>query len=174
MALQSTPPMPRRAPRAASQRGVYAIEYAFVFLLFFGLIYSIVSYSVVFTFRFGLQNAAEDGARAGLRYQAGATQQDSLQARLVKAEEVAVARSQAWAPTDASLEVQTDVCQLATGVCLSAGGAPDCTSPDWEQRCHINVRVTLDQMDRVLPPIPFPMPDRLVGKASVLLARSAP
>lgn len=160
--------------RAWRQRGVYSIEYAFVFLLFFGLIYSIVCYGMLFTFRFGLQSAAEDGARAGLRYQAGASIQQSLVARQLKAEEVARNRSEGWKPAAANLLVQSDVCQIATGVCLQAGGAPDCAAPDWEQRCHIRVTVTLDQLSRVLPPIPFPMPDSLVGQASVLLGRSMP
>lgn len=170
-----TPRLPHRhRPPALRQRGVYAVEYAFVFLLFFGLIYSIVCYSVVFTFRFGLQNAAEDGARAGLRYQPGASVQDSLLARLQKAEQVATERSQGWKPAAAELLVQSDVCQPDTGVCLRSGGAPDCAAPDWAQRCQLRVRVTLDQVDRVLPPIPFPTPERLAGEASVLLARIAP
>lgn len=51
------------------QRGVYAIEFAVVFLFFFALLYAVLCYGVLFTVRLGMQNAAEEGARAGLRFQ---------------------------------------------------------------------------------------------------------
>ena len=161
-----------RTPR--SQRGIYAIEYAFVFLLFFGIVYTIVCYGVLFTFRLGLQSAAEDAARAGLRHRSGATVQQSLQARLSQAQAVALARTQGWKPLQANMAIEADVCQPATGTCVQAGGTPDCASSDWAQRCHIRVQVTLSQLDRVLPPIPFPLPERLAGRASVLLERVRP
>ena len=60
---------PRLRPVARAQRGVYAIEFAFTFLLLFGLIYTIICYGILLTYRMALQNAAEEGARAALRYQ---------------------------------------------------------------------------------------------------------
>jgi type IV secretory pathway VirB3-like protein len=48
---------------------VYAIEFAMVFLIFFAVLYGAICYGMLFAFRLGVQNAAEDGARAALRYQ---------------------------------------------------------------------------------------------------------
>ena len=150
------------------QRGVYAIEYAMAFLLFFGLIYSIICYSIVFTFRFGLQNAAEDGARAALRHQ------NSLAARQLKAQQVAQDRSLGWKPTAAVLTIPLpEVCHTASGNCLQPAGTLPCGT-SWAQRCQVSVTVRLGELHQVLPPFPaFALPNELVGKASVLLDGSA-
>jgi Flp pilus assembly protein TadG len=157
-----------RYSRRRTQRGVYAIEYAMAFLLFFGLVYSIVCYSVVFTFRFGLQNAAEDGARAALRHQT------SLAARQLKAQQVAEERSLGWKPAAAVLTIPLpSVCQTDTGNCLQPAGTLPCDTT-WAQRCHVSVTVRLSDLHRVLPPFPaFALPDELVGEAHVLLDGSA-
>lgn len=54
------------------QRGVAAIEFAIVFLLFFMLVWGILTYGFVFAVQQTLTLAAENGARAALHYQAGA------------------------------------------------------------------------------------------------------
>ncbi len=150
------------------QRGVYAIEYAMAFLLFFGLVYSIICYGILFTFRFGLQNAAEDGARAALRHQT------SLAARQLKAQEVAEDRSLGWKPAAAVLSIPLpEVCQTATGNCLQPAGTLPCGT-SWALRCQVNVTVRLGDLHQVLPPFPaFALPNELVGQASVLLDGSA-
>ncbi|WP_382157278.1 TadE/TadG family type IV pilus assembly protein [Hydrogenophaga sp. ANAO-22] len=154
--------------RHRRQRGVYAIEYAMAFLLFFGLVYSIVCYSILFTFRFGLQNAAEDGARAALRHQ------NSLAARQLKAQQVAEDRSLGWKPTAAVLTIPLpEVCQTATGTCLQPAGTLPCGT-SWALRCQVSVTVRLGGLHQVLPPFPsFALPNELVGRASVLLDGSA-
>jgi Flp pilus assembly protein TadG len=154
--------------RRRAQQGVYAIEYAMAFLLFFGLVYSIICYSVVFTFRFGLQNAAEDGARAALRHQT------SLAARQLKAQEVAQERSLGWKPAAAVLTIPLpSVCQTGTGNCLQPAGTLPCDTT-WAQRCHVSVTVRLSDLRQVLPPFPaFALPDELIGEARVLLDGSA-
>lgn len=149
-----TPPLDtRRLPRRKlRQDGVYAIEFAFVFLIFFTLIYGIVCYGILFTFRFGLQNAAEDGARAAMRYQV------SLKARQDKAKAVAFAQTESWLPV---------VATVAADVVYSSGSTCG-TTPD--QRCRIVVRVTASGLNTVLPPFPsFAMPDTLTSEASVLI-----
>ncbi len=157
-------PSIHRHPQRRAQRGVYAIEYAMAFLLFFGLVYSIVCYSVVFTFRFGLQNAAEDGARAALRHQT------SLAARQLKAQQVAEERSLGWKPAAAVLTIPLPaICQPGTGNCLQPAGTLACDNT-WAQRCHVSVTVRLSDLHRVLPPFPaFALPNELVGEAHVLL-----
>lgn len=159
----------RAAPRAPRrQRGVYAIEYAMAFLLFFGLVYAIICYSILFTFRFGLQNAAEDGARAALRHQ------PNLAARQAKARQVAQDRSLGWKPSAAVLNIPLpQVCQTSTGTCLQPAGTLACGNT-WALRCHVSVTVRLGDLHKVLPPFPaFALPDELVGQAQVLLDGNA-
>ena len=142
--------------RARQQRGVYAIEFAFVFMLFFMLLYGILCVGLQFTFRFGLQNAAEDGARAALRYQ------PSLAQRRTTAEAVALQRTAGWLPMAPV---------IASRVCRIEGD--DCDDPvcgaEWSQRCRVEVTVRANGMNRLLPVLDFAMPDTLVGQASLLL-----
>ena len=53
----------RQSASARAQRGAYAVEFAFVFLLSFALLYGAICYGMLFAFRLSLQTAAEDGAR---------------------------------------------------------------------------------------------------------------
>ncbi len=47
--------------------GAVAVEFAFVFLIFFSLFYAIVAYGFVFTLQQNLTLAAEEGARAAVQ-----------------------------------------------------------------------------------------------------------
>lgn len=141
------------------QSGVYAIEFAFVFLIFFSLLYAAICYGIFFTLRFGLQNAAEDGARAALRYQI------TLQAREAKAEAVIREQTNSWLPVTLGKEdVVTRICEVESKNCTGVR----CGS-EWTQRCQIEVTVTARGMNKVLPLLNFAMPDNLVGNASMLL-----
>lgn len=145
---------------ARRQRGVYAIEYAFVFLFFFALIYTVICYAMVFAFRFGLQNAAEDGARAALRYQ------KDLPARQAKAKEVACTRTLGWLPA-ATCPISADSSLQIIPVIEKAG--TDC-GPTWDMRCQIVVTVTFSNLNSVLPPFPgFAIPTKLTAEARLLL-----
>lgn len=53
-----------------TQRGVAAIEFALVFPVFFMLLYGILTYCLIFVAQQSLALAAEEGARAALRYAA--------------------------------------------------------------------------------------------------------
>ncbi|MDM0087710.1 MULTISPECIES: TadE/TadG family type IV pilus assembly protein [unclassified Variovorax] len=131
---------------------MYAIEFAFVFLIFFTFIYAIICYGILLTFRFGLQNAAEDGARAALRYQV------NLEARQNKAKAVALAQTERWLPVTA--KVAADVVYSSGSTC---GMTPD-------KRCRIVVKVTASGLNKVLPPFPsFAIPDTLTSQASLLI-----
>lgn len=145
-----TPPGQRR------QRGVYAIEFALVFLIFFTLLYGIICYGILFTFRYGLQNAAEDAARAALRYQT------DLPARAAMAKTVAIVQTGDWLPVTPVIDAR--VCQVDGDNCLT----PDC-GPAWNQRCQVVVTITASGMNSLLPMITFAMPDQLTGRASMLL-----
>lgn len=148
---------------ARPQRGAYAVEFALVFLIFFAVLYGIICYGILFAFRLGVQNAAEDGARAALRYQS------TFEARRSHAETIAT-QSIAWLPATVTRSARATVCSVVDNVC----GAPPCT-PTWEARCQMVVTVTATNMQLLLPPLPsFAMPSSIVGKASMLLDGRAP
>lgn len=143
-----------------AQRGVYAIEFAFVFLMAFTLLYAVICYGLLLTLRMGLQNAAEDGARAALRYQL------SMDARKTEAGEVAKVRTD-WLPAalKQGRSVEALVCSVEGNNCT----APPC-GMEWGNRCQMVVTVTVGNMRQVLPPLPsFAIPDQIAGKASMLL-----
>ncbi len=150
-----------RAPGSPrSQRGVYAIEFAMVFLIFFTVLYAVICYGMLFAFRLGLQNAAEDGARAALQYQS------TLAARVARATSVAEARSD-WMPRVKAPDVSICHVEGAAGVALCP--AVSC-GPSWSQRCQVHVVVQADNLQSVLPPLPsFAVPDQIAGRASMLL-----
>ena len=144
--------------RARAQRGAYAVEFALVFLIFFSVLYAIISLGIVFTLRFSLQNAAEDGARAALRYQ------DTLSKREIEARNVAIAQSSGWAP--AAPVVDARICQIEGNICDPSR----ICSADWSQRCQVVVTVTTTGMRSVLPPpMNLAVPDQLTGRASMFL-----
>lgn len=157
--------MPNRTPdRTGDKRhqlGAYAVEYALVFPLFFVVLYALISYGIVFTVRLGMQNAAEDGARAGLRY--CGTQ---LACRQLAATTVAQSQMNWLTPTT----VTAKTCPI--GIDCAAGTTPTCGST-LAQRCQIVVTVEYDYANHPLaPPLPglgFLLPTRLQGRASILL-----
>jgi Flp pilus assembly protein TadG len=145
-----------QATAARAQRGAYAIEFALVFLIFFSLIYAIVSFGIFLTLRLSLQNAAEDGARAALRYQPTLAQREG------EAERVARNQSKGWAPTPPVAVAR--ICQLEGSGCSQACG------PDWSQRCQVIVTVTTTGMRSVFPPLMnIALPDQVIGRASMLI-----
>lgn len=156
-----------RVASAHGQRGTYAIEFAFVFLLFYALLYATLCYGVMFAMRSGLQHAAEDGARAGLRYQNVAAGSDPMPLRRAAAAQAAALKVAGWSSTAPVVVAQ--VCQPATANCTN----PVC-GPTWTQRCQMVVTVTATGMDRLMPMLHFALPDRLVGHASLLLDGRSP
>jgi Flp pilus assembly protein TadG len=54
--------------RRTAQRGIAAIEFALVFPVLFVLLYGIITYVLIFLAQQSLALAAEEGARAALRY----------------------------------------------------------------------------------------------------------
>jgi Flp pilus assembly protein TadG len=53
--------------RATRQRGAAALEFAVVFMLFFAVLYGILSYGYVMFYKNALNQAAAEGARAAVR-----------------------------------------------------------------------------------------------------------
>jgi len=145
------------------QRGVYALEFAFVFLIFFTVLYGVISYGVLLTFRMGLQNAAEDGARAALRYQPTSPE------RAAVAVQVATQRS-LWMPAAVKPLDVTAQCSVAGGA-MGPCSTNTCNSnASWDQRCRIIVTVRAQGMGLVLPPMfSLVLPSQITGQASMLL-----
>lgn len=145
-----------------AQNGVYAIEFAFVFLILFALLYAVFCYGLLLTMRMSLQNAAEDGARAGLRYQS------NLDNRKTEASAVAMQRSN-WLPPalKANRAVAATICVAEGDDCPPA--SPAC-GPTWSSRCQMVVTVSVSGIDTLFPALPsFAMPSQIAGKASMLL-----
>lgn len=56
-----------RSRAGGRQRGAAAIEFALVFIIFFLVLYGIISYGVVFAIQHSLTHAANEGARAAVK-----------------------------------------------------------------------------------------------------------
>jgi Flp pilus assembly protein TadG len=142
-----------RGARPQQQRGNVAIEFAIVFPLFFLVLYAIVTYSLIFVAQQSLTLAAEEGARAALRYQAAAVSIDD-----------ALAKRGAFA------------CETAQGLSNWLAGLAQCSaapapcSYDASMRC---LQVTLDYayasnpLVPTLPLIGLSLPDVLEARAMV-------
>ncbi|HEM8496730.1 pilus assembly protein [Burkholderia multivorans] len=58
----------RQSCKRRRQRGVAAVEFAFVFPLFFLIFYAVVTFAMIFLIKQNLTFAASEGARAALNY----------------------------------------------------------------------------------------------------------
>lgn len=76
------------ASAASRQKGAYAVEFSFVFVIFFLVLYGMITYGLIFAAQQSMNFAAESGARAGLQWQAN-TSVPALVARANKALEIA-------------------------------------------------------------------------------------
>jgi Flp pilus assembly protein TadG len=138
-------------------KGVAALEFAIVAPLFLTLVLGIVYYGTVFALQHVLTLAAEEGARAALRYPLttnGGTTASTLNLRVAAAAQTA----RAMLPTSmSSLVSSTNIAQPVT-----------CTLPSGTQ-C---VQVTLSLPTRsILPTVPMvPIPAVLTGSAMVQLS----
>ncbi|MFM9925327.1 TadE/TadG family type IV pilus assembly protein [Variovorax sp. H27-G14] len=160
----------RTRPRARGQVGAYAVEYAIVFPVLFVVTYAIISYAILFSVRLGMQNAAEEGARAALRYQAISASgcNTQLACRKLAAQTVAQERID-WLP---NATVEAKACLLNTDDSCTSSSVPACGST-LDQRCQMIVTVSYDYATRPLaPPLPglgFLLPNKLQGRASMLM-----
>lgn len=174
------------------ERGVYAVEFAIVFPVFFLLFYGILTFGLIFTAQQSLTLAAEDGARATLRYQrvAGAAGSsvlmEQLRERVALACQVANERA-AWLGTLGAApncvgEVRGACANpdgtIAGGSCaarFTAGTAATAVFCGYQagQQCAATVSVTYGYARHPLvPPMPgigFLLPQTLRGVATVTL-----
>lgn len=154
--------------RQARQRGAYAVEYALVFPIFFVLVYGALSLAVVMTMRMSLQHAAEEGARAALRY---SVQLDGRR----QAVNTVVQSQTNWMP--GPREVSSAVCVLGGECEPVATAAPIVVPPvcgnEVNTACQVVVAVRYDYASSpvfpALPGLGFLLPNSLQGRASVLV-----
>lgn len=150
-----TRPLRDRRASARRQRGVYALEWAAIFIVFFMLLYAILSFGLGFLVREAMQWAAEDGARAALQYQAS-SQDDrgavisGRQARKDQARKV-VEENLGWLPTELRSALSDDthfvfeVCRPDdTTSCTTdmVATAPDCDLNN-NKPCMVQLRLSL-------------------------------
>lgn len=162
----------RALPSPRCQRGIYALEYALVFPLVFVVLYAILSYGILFTIRLGMQNAAEEGARAALRYQTvvPAICATQLACRKLAAKKVAESGVTSWL---SAATVDAKLCLVdGDDSCTSSGAIPGCGST-LAARCQMIVTVNYDyEAHPLAPSLPgfgFLMPSKIQGRASMLM-----
>lgn len=150
------------------QRGVYALEWAIVFPVFFMLVYAIISYGLTFLVRESMQNAVEDGARAALRYQV------SRGDRLMQAREL-VADRMAWLPAALRPAVESVTVEVCSAVDESICGVNMHCGAALAERCLVRVALVLPYADAPLAPpllgLNALVPERLSVSASILADR---
>lgn len=163
--------------RHARQRGVYALEWAIIFPVFFMLLYGIICYGLTFLVRESMQFAVEEGARAALRYPVGkdtATWADRKQ----QAQD-AVMQSLDWLPTairPTASTVQFTACAVSNTSCspqtaLDSGLLCNAQSP-----CMVLVSYTIDNYAEhaiapALPGFGLILPSSLQATASMVIDR---
>ncbi|WP_420465139.1 TadE/TadG family type IV pilus assembly protein [Panacagrimonas sp.] len=152
------------------------MEYAIIFPVFFVLLYGTIAYGLIFTMRLGLQHAAEEGARAALRYQLPVDPADVQVTLREAAAETAARDAASWVSGLGTLQVAADFCPVGID-CLTSGGIklPD-TLPCGESladTCQIVVTVAYPyDTQPIFPAIPgfgLVMPERLLGRARLLV-----
>lgn len=165
-AARNTLSVPRHATRA-HQQGVYALEFALTFFLFFLLLYAVLTYGLIFAAQQSLSRAAETGARSMLGWQA------NLQNRSDAARQKI--RDAGWwlEQLGGANTIQIAICDK-TGLLISTTSAPQCSSPNANQ---IKVVVLYPYAQAPLVPSLGPgvlsrwlVPESLSAEASVNLS----
>ena len=91
------------------QRGIYALEWAIIFPVFFMLLYATLSFGLTFLVRESMQWSAEDGARAFLRYQ------PDRSARMTEAKKVVI-ENLGWLPPSlrpSAASININICHVS-------------------------------------------------------------
>lgn len=95
-------------PKPNTQKGAATLEFAFLFVIFFAVLYGIVSYSLMLMVRQGLVHAASEGARASVQLDPGSfTSVANYQAAVETVVKDAVLRDIAWMPQTAQNQVKS-------------------------------------------------------------------
>ncbi len=115
---------PLRGPRARGDRGAALVEFAFVMVLLFTLVFGIISFGLILSFKQDVTRAAAEGARAG----AVAFPADTAQpkAQLALEEAVRSFGGTNWSSNGCSRAGVTD-CSAVVAECANEPGV-DCVT----------------------------------------------
>ena len=166
------------AVRRRHQRGVYALEWAIIFPVFFMLLYGIICYGLTFLVRESMQYAVEEGARAALRYPVGksaSTWSDRKIQTLQSVKDSLDWLPAAIQPTDAN--VKFTVCLVSDAACNQDSALNASLSCDTSSPCMVLVSYAISnyQSNAIAPPIPGlgpVLPSKLQANASILIDRA--
>ena len=157
------------------QSGVYALEWAFVFPVFFLLLYAVISYGLTFLVRESMQHAVEEGVRAALRYPVGIAQpnwDDRRQAAVSAAES-----RLDWLPValrPVANSVAFTVCPLSNSACNPQTPLNTSLQCDVEQPCLVLMTYAIENYpSKAMTPaiMDVLLPARLQAFASILVDR---
>ena len=162
------------------QRGVYALEWAIIFPVFFMLLYGIISYGLTMLVRESMQHAAEEGARAALRNPVGIASPNW--SHRYTAALSAMQRNMDWLPTvirPNSANVKFTVCPLSaaeSATCTQDTPLNPAQACDDRVPCLVLVSYTIAnyQEHAIAPGIPglgLVLPLTLSASASLLIDR---
>lgn len=179
-------PQHRFSPPAATahgrQRGVYALEWAIIFPVFFMLLYGIICYGLTFLVRESMQFAVEEGARAALRYPSTATLGNATTPtwlhRRTEARN-ATAKALNWLPASirpSADKIQFTACHISDTSCDTQTTLDTTILCDVNTPCVVLVSYTINgySSNAIAPAIPglnLILPDTLGASASVLIDR---
>ncbi len=160
---------PKR-PGAAPQRGAAAIEFAFLFVIFFGVFYAILSYVFVVLLQQGLAQASAEGARAAIRIDpANYTSVATFRADATTVAKNAVNSAIAWMPAawEAALKANTQVTFNQNSQTLASGAVVT------SQTVTVTLTYANYASNPMLPTLSLPnlgtiptVPQNLVGKST--------
>lgn len=164
------------------QSGVYALEWAIIFPIFFLLLYGILSYGLTFLVRESMQYAVEEGARAALRYPSSSTLNGATAPtwahRRTEAQQ-ATAQALNWLPPSLRPEkedISFTICHVSDSNCNLSTPLQSSISCDVHTPCLVLVayRISDYQGNAIAPAIPglgMILPSNIEAKASILLDR---
>jgi len=158
--------------RPSRQRGAAAIEFAFVFTIFFGVLYGIFSYAFVMMLQQGLTQAAAEGARAIRKVdRLSFTTTDTYQTAGSTLADLSAKASLSWLPNNIATRITVASTWQTVNESVMSGTGKNITIPS----SRITVTVTYPDYAKspLLPILTLPgvgaipqTPKDLVGKAT--------
>ncbi len=141
--------------------GAAALEFAIVMPIFLAMVIGVVYFGVMLAMQQALTLAAEEGARAALRYPAGAASNNAAATLGLR---VSAASAAALATLPSSIRNSISPNNVAQAIDTS------CTAPASVTACVIKVTLSLPS-NTVLPIVPgVPLPATFSGSAVVQIA----
>lgn len=146
------------------QRGVYAVEFGLVFLIFFLVLYAVLTYGLIFAAQQSLNHAAEDSARRALAW--GASPDIRVTAARNRATE-ATAWISHLAGSGPGLDIK--VCYYIDGSPDEASDSDTCTEPPNDGDIKVDIRFPYRNAPLIPTLVRIGIPEYLYAEATVNL-----